>query len=223
MARVLITGANRGIGLELVRQLGRRGDQVIAAVRHLSPALAELDCEIQEGVDVREPSHLSDLGVRLADQPLDLVINNAGILSNESLGQIGPQEVDRMTEQYRVNALAPVLLAQALAPCLCTGSRFVIITSRMGSIADNSSGGSYGYRMSKAAANAAGMSLSRDLAERGVSVYLLHPGYVRTDMTGGRGMVDAAESAAHLIALIDRLGPGDSGGFFHANGELLPW
>jgi len=223
MASVLITGANRGIGLELARQLRRRGDHVVAVVRHCSPALAELDCEVHEGVDVRQPSHLSDLASRLAGKRLDLVINNAGILGNESLGQIGPQEVERMLEQYRVNALAPVLLAQSLVPCLSAGARFVIITSRMGSIADNSSGGSYGYRMSKAAANAAGMSLARDLAERGVSVYLLHPGYVRTDMTGGRGLVEATEAAANIVALIDRLAPGDSGGFFHASGELLPW
>jgi NAD(P)-dependent dehydrogenase (short-subunit alcohol dehydrogenase family) len=223
MKRTLITGANRGIGLELCRQLVQRGDEVIAVARRSSPALESLGCKVVADVDVAKPEDIAGLGRRLAGTSLDLVISNAGILQSQSLGAIGQAEIESMLEQFRVNALAPVLLAQALIPCMAPGSRFAIVSSRMGSITDNSSGGSYGYRMSKAAANAAGVSLARDLASRSVSVFLLHPGYVRTEMTGNSGLVDATDSAADLIALLDRLGPGDSGSFYHANGELLPW
>jgi len=223
MKRTLITGANRGIGLELCRQLVQRADEVIAVVRRSSPELDSLGCKVVAGVDIAKPEDIASLGRRLAGTSLDLVISNAGILQSQSLGAIGQAEIESMVEQFRINALAPVLLAQALIPCMAAGSRFAIVSSRMGSITDNSSGGSYGYRMSKAAANAAGVSLARDLASRNVSVFLLHPGYVRTDMTGSSGLVDAADSAADLIALLDRLGPGDSGSFYHANGELLPW
>lgn len=223
MKRTLITGANRGIGLELCRQLVQRGDEVIAVVRETSPALEALGCKIVAGVDVARPEDIASLGRRLAGSVLDLVISNAGILRSQSLGTIDQAEIDSMIEQYRINALAPVLLAQALIPCMAAGSGFAIVSSRMGSITDNSSGGSYGYRMSKAAANAAGVSLARDMASRNVSVFLLHPGYVRTDMTAQNGLVDAAESAADLIALLDRLDPADSGSFHHANGEPLPW
>jgi NAD(P)-dependent dehydrogenase (short-subunit alcohol dehydrogenase family) len=111
----------------------------------------------------------------------------------------------------------------ALLPCLERGAKVALITSRMGSIADNGSGGAYGYRMSKAALNAAGMSLARDLASRGIAVVLLHPGYVKTEMTGGSGNVSAEKSASQLIGRIEALDLAHSGSFWHANGETLPW
>jgi NAD(P)-dependent dehydrogenase (short-subunit alcohol dehydrogenase family) len=223
MKQALITGANRGIGLEFCRQLTARGDQVIAVVRKSSPELEELGCRVVSGCDVTRVEDLAKLSVDLGGLRLDLVINNAGILSNQVLGNIDERAIGQIMDQFRVNALAPVLLAQALRANMARGSRFAIISSRMGSIADNTSGGSYGYRMSKAAANAAGVSLARDLEEDGVTVLILHPGYVRTDMTGNSGLVDADESVRGLIARIDELGLKDSGSFHHANGEILPW
>jgi NAD(P)-dependent dehydrogenase (short-subunit alcohol dehydrogenase family) len=121
-----------------------------------------------------------------------------------------------------VNALGPLRVTRALLPNLVGGSKVVIVTSRMGSIADNGSGGYYGYRMSKAAVNAAGVSLARDLAPRGITVLLLHPGMVATEMTGASG-IPVAESVAGLLARIDELGQQASGSFHHANGETLPW
>lgn len=223
MKHVLVTGANRGIGLELCRQLSARGDAVVAVVRTSSAELEQLDCRVESGIDVTRPEDLARLEERLGDLELDLVINNAGILSSQSLGEIDGQAIAQIMDQFRVNALAPVLLAQALRSRMAKNSTLAIITSRMGSIADNSSGGSYGYRMSKSAANSAGVSLARDLADDGVCVLLLHPGYVRTDMTGHSGLVDTDESAKGLIERIDQLGMEASGSFYHANGEELPW
>lgn len=223
MKHVLVTGANRGIGLELCRQLSARGDSVIAVVRNSSSELEKLGCRIESGIDVTRPEDLARLRERLGETRLDLVINNAGILSKQSIGEIDELAIGQIMDQFRVNALGPVLLAQALRSALAKGSTLAIITSRMGSIADNTSGGSYGYRMSKSAANSAGVSLARDLAGDGVCVLLLHPGYVRTDMTGHSGLVDADESARGLIERMDQLGMEASGSFYHANGEQLPW
>lgn len=223
MKQALVTGANRGIGLELCRQLAARGDQVIAVVRKSSPELEQLGCQVESGIDVTHPGDLARLATRLGDLKLDLVVSNAGILSNQSLGKIDGAAVEQIMDQFRVNALGPVLLIQALRPRLARGATLGIITSRMGSIADNTSGGSYGYRMSKAAANAAGVSLARDLEKDDVCVLILHPGYVRTDMTGQSGLIDTDESARGLIARLDQHGKEVSGGFYHANGEELPW
>jgi NAD(P)-dependent dehydrogenase (short-subunit alcohol dehydrogenase family) len=223
MQHVLVTGANRGIGLELCRQLAARGDSIIAVVRRSSPALDELGCRVVTGIDISREEDFAKLSAAIGGQSLDLVISNAGILSNQSLGSIHGEAVEQILDQFKANALAPVLLAQALRPNMAPGSRLAIITSRMGSISDNTSGGSYGYRMSKAAANAAGVSLARDLASSGITVLLLHPGYVRTEMTSHSGLVDADESARGLIARMDELGPEASGSFHHANGETLPW
>jgi len=223
MKHVLITGANRGIGLELARQLSARGDEVVAVVRKSSPELAKLGCRVVSGCDIARPEDLARLSLDLGRQRLDTVISNAGILSNQVLGSIDGPAIGQILDQFRVNALGPVLLAQALRAHMVRGSCFAIITSRMGSIADNTTGGSYGYRMSKAAANAAGVSLARDLEKDGITVLMLHPGYVRTDMTGRSGLVEADESARGLIARMDTLGPEASGSFHHANGDALPW
>ncbi len=147
-------------------------------------------------------------------------MNNAGVLSRETLDDV---DSERIRLQFEVNALGPLRVTAALRPRLRRGSKVAIVTSRMGSIADNTSGSMYGYRMSKAAVNAAGKSLAMDLKPDGVAVALLHPGYVRTGMTGGNGLVDADESARGLVARIDALDLDSSGGFWHANGESLPW
>lgn len=223
MAIVVVTGANRGIGLELTRQLLARGDEVIAVCRNGSPALETLGAEIVSGIDVSSVEDTSRLGETLRGRHIDVLINNAGLLAQQTLGEIDAGAVESMLAQYRTNSLGPVLVTQALADDLAAGSKVIIITSRMGSVTDNTSGGSYGYRMSKAAANIAGASLAHDLEGRRVAVALLHPGYVRTDMTGQQGLVEPQESAAGLLARIDALDMTSSGTFQHANGERLPW
>jgi NAD(P)-dependent dehydrogenase (short-subunit alcohol dehydrogenase family) len=222
MTLSVVTGANRGIGLELVRQLRQRGDDVIAVCRTPSDALQSLGVEIIDGVDVADPASVKGLAERLDGRQIDLLINNAGILKRTSLGEVG-EFMETVLAQFRTNSVGPVLVTEALLGNLQSGSKIGIVSSRMGSVADNTSGGSYGYRMSKAAANIAGVSLARDLAERGISVAILHPGYVRTEMTGGEGLVEAQQAAAGLIERIDGLNAGNSGSFWHANGEVLPW
>lgn len=223
MQRILITGANRGIGLELVRQYQARGDHVIACCRQRSRELEDTGAHIEDGLDVADPGSIRELRQRLAGQSLDMLLNVAGIMRLQQLGAIDEQALEAMRQQFDVNALGPLLMTQALMDLMPSGARVGIVTSRMGSIADNTSGGSYGYRMSKVAVNMAGVSLAHDLQERGIAVAILHPGYVRTDLTQGRGMIDPPESAAGLIARMDELTMETSGGFWHSNGERLPW
>jgi NAD(P)-dependent dehydrogenase (short-subunit alcohol dehydrogenase family) len=217
---IVITGANRGIGLAIALIYRKRGDRVIALCRRASNELRDSGAEIVEGVDVTSPEALQKAAADVGD--VDVLIANAGVLSNEPLSEVAGA-VDRIQQQFRVNALGPLLTVHAFADKLASGAKVALITSRMGSMADNTSGGSYGYRMSKAALNAAGRSLANDLASRGIAVGLLHPGYVRTDMTGGRGDIEPAEAAARLVERIDELNARNSGTFRHANGEELPW
>lgn len=222
MSIAVVTGANRGIGLSLCRALAARGALVVGACRTGSPELAATGAEIVEGVDVTDPAGIARLREAVGPRRVNLLVNNAGILlwEGESLGALDPAGLRR---QFEVNALAPLLLTEALLPCLDPGSKLALITSRMGSIADNGSGGHYGYRMSKAALNAAGMSLTRDLAHRGIAVAILHPGMVSTEMIGGRGQVAPDDAARSLLARIDALTLETSGTFWHASGEVLPW
>ncbi len=223
MGVCVVTGANRGIGLELVRQLSARGERVIAVCRQPSPELESAGAVVVDGIDVTRPADIETLAGRLAGETVSLLVNNAGVLSSQRLGAIDSEAITAMEHQYRVNSLGPLLVTQALRPLMDSGSKVGIVTSRMGSIADNTSGGTYGYRMSKAAVNAAGMSLARDLADDGIAVILLHPGYVRTDMTSGSGQTDPADAAAGLLARLDELDLASTGSFRHANGEHLPW
>ena len=219
MATVLVTGANRGIGLELCRQLDSRGDEAIAVCRRSSPDLKALGVRIVEGVDVSDDGSAARLAETIGDTRLDVLINNAGILTVERLEDL---DLDALRRQFEVNTLGPLRVTRALLSNLPRGSKVAIITSLMGSLADNGSGGYYGYRISKAGVNMAGVSLAHDLRSRGVAVALLHPGMVATDMTGGSG-VAVPESAAGLLERIDALGIADSGGFWHADGHRLPW
>jgi len=221
MATALITGANRGIGLALSQQLSARGDTVIAVVRKPSQELSALNgIRIESAVDVTNAEHIQQLAQRLEGEAIDLLINNAGVLTRETLEDLN---IDQIRFQFEVNALGPLRITHALLPNLINGSKVAIITSRMGSIEDNTSGSRYGYRMSKAAVNMAGMSLARDLAPRGIPVALLHPGYVRTKLTNQNGLINPDESAEGLIARIDGLNLDNSGTFWHANGTVLPW
>lgn len=216
----VVTGANRGIGLELARQLKARGASVVAVCRKGSPELDALGVRVESGIDVTEPAAGSDLAERLAVDDIDLLIQNAGMLAPDSLDTV---DLVKLRAQFELNAIAPLMLTRALAARLHKGSKVALITSRMGSIADNGSGGYYGYRMSKAALNAAGVSLAHDLKPRGVAVVMLHPGSVRTEMTRGHGMIEADESVRGLLQRIDELQLETSGRFLHQSGEALPW
>ena len=221
MSTVLVTGANRGIGLEYCRQLQQRGDQVIAVCRQSSPELDAIDLEIESDVDLTNEANRAHLVRRLTGRSLDTVILNAGLLVSMGLDDLDPEAIRR---QFEVNALAPLLLARSLVPLMPWGSRLALMTSRMGSIDDNSSGGSYGYRMSKVALNIAGKSLAVDLKPDGIAVAILHPGLVRTRMIqfNPRG-VSPEQSVRGLLTRIDGLTLDNSGTFWHANGDVLPW
>jgi NAD(P)-dependent dehydrogenase (short-subunit alcohol dehydrogenase family) len=219
MATALITGANRGIGLELSRQLAERGDTVIALCRKGSPELEEIGVRVFEGVDVTDRASLEAVSSELGDTQLDILINNAGIFENETFDDL---DFDRIRRQFEVNALGALLVTSTLQRHLSLGSKIILLTSRMGSIDDNGSGSFYGYRMSKAALNMAGVNLAHDFRSKGIAVAILHPGMVATEMTGRNG-IPATESAEGLIARMDELQLRDSGGFWHANGERLPW
>ena len=226
MSTVLVTGANRGIGLELSRQLTARGDVVIATCRRPSEDLDRTGARVIEGVDVTEAAGLAALTDAVGDERLDVLINNAGILTRETipdLGGPGPGGFDRIRRQLEVNSLGPLRVTCALLGNLGEGGKVAIVTSRMGSLGDNTSGARYGYRMSKAAVNMAGVSLAHDLRPRGIAVALLHPGFVATEMTGGMGNYGPDEAARLLIERVDGMTLATSGTFWHASGEVLPW
>lgn len=219
MKTILITGANRGIGLEMTKQLAGRGDRIIAVCRHPSRELDTLGVEIIEGVDVTSEQSVTELATALDGRKLDYLVNNAGVLEQTSLVNL---DYEAMERQFRVNSIGPLRVTAALQNNLAAGSKVFIITSRMGSIDDNTSGGSYGYRMSKAAVNMAGKSLSVDLMDSGIAVFLLHPGWVSTQMTGGTG-IDVRVSATGLIKRMDELDMSQTGTFWHQEGYELPW
>ena len=221
MSVSIVTGANRGIGLALTRLLSERADPVIAACRKRSPELAALGGECVDEVDVATEAGASRLSLAVGAREVGLLINNAGILVwGDTLAS---PRYESILQQFEVNALGPLRVTAALQDRLRSGAKVALITSRMGSIADNTSGGAYGYRMSKAALNMAGRSMAIDLAPKGVAVAVLHPGMVKTDMIAGHGQVEPEDAARSLLARIDELTLETSGGFWHANGERLPW
>ena len=221
MATIVITGANRGIGLALARQFQARGDHVIAAVRASSTKLSGSGIETIEGVEVTDDDSVTQLASALEGRDIDVLINNAGILlARESIEDL---DWDGIRQQFEVNTLGPMRVSRALLPCMGNGAKIAIVSSRVGSIADNTSGGRYGYRISKTAVNMAGVCLAHDLRTRGIAVVLLHPGYVRTGLTGMNGDIDPDESARGLIARIDETTMERTGTFWHANGTELPW
>lgn len=219
MATVLITGCNRGIGLELVKLLAERGEHVIGVCRQASPQLRELDVELIEGIDVSDAEAVAELARKLDGRTIDVLVNNAGILRADEFGAI---DYDDMLEQYRVNTLGPLRVTEALRSNLSKSGKVVIVSSRVGSIEDNGSGNYYGYRASKTAVNQVGMNLHHELSPQGIAVGLLHPGLVATEMTGGQGVAPSA-AAAGLLERIDELEVSSSGGFWHAEGYRLPW
>ena len=217
---MVITGANRGIGLELARHYAAEGCEVIGVCRQSSEELAGVAGQVIDGVDVTTDAGIDKLKSGLAGKRISLLINNAGLLQDEQLGSI---DFDSIRAQMEINAYAPLRVAEALAPLMGQGSKIANITSRMGSIADNDSGGRYGYRASKAALNAFGKSLAVDLKPRGIAVAQLHPGYVKTRMVNFGGLISPEESARGLAERIANLTLENTGSFWHSNGEELPW
>ena len=219
-ARVLITGAASGIGLALVKQYLALGYSVLACARRSSPALLETAAEVIDGVDVTDPAAILSMLEQLDGRSIDILINCAGLLSNESLDDMN---YARIQSQWEINALGPLRITEAVLPLLEAGSKIAMITSRMGSIADNTSGSRYGYRMSKAALNAVSKSLAEDLKSQSFAVAIIHPGLVSTKMIGYQGDVSPEQAASRIIARIDDLNGDNSGTFWHANGDTLPW
>ena len=220
MAHFVITGANRGIGLALVQNLTSRGDTVTALCRSASDDLRQIGADIHENIDVTDDQSVAGLTDKFAGQSIDVILNNAGILEREVTGSFN---FDVIRQQMEVNTYGPMRVTQALLPSMSQGGKVAIVSSRVGSMGDNGSGGLYGYRMSKAAVNMAGVNLAHQLKPQGIAVVLLHPGYVKTDMTRGSGAVPPEFAAAGLIARIDDLTMETTGTFWHAEGEQLPW
>ncbi|WP_203301434.1 SDR family oxidoreductase [Marinobacter sediminum] len=217
---VVITGANRGIGLELARHYAGEGCDVIGVCREASAELTDVAARVIEGIDVTKDAGVDQLTDALAGERIDLLINNAGLLQDEKLGSI---DFDSIRIQMEINAYAPLRVTEALLSQIPSGGKIANITSRMGSIADNDSGGRYGYRASKAALNAFGKSLAVDLKPKGIAVAQLHPGYVQTRMVNFGGLISPEQSAKGLAARIEGLTLENTGSFWHSNGEALPW
>jgi NAD(P)-dependent dehydrogenase (short-subunit alcohol dehydrogenase family) len=217
---IVITGANRGIGLAMCMHFKAQGDRVFALCRKTSVELTALDVNIIEDIDVTSDLGIANMVSGLKHIDIDVLVCNAGILRDESLANLN---LNTLREQFEVNALAPLRVVASLQKQLKQGAKVALITSRMGSIADNNSGGRYGYRMSKAALNAAAMSLSHDLASNKIAVGIYHPGYVQTEMVNYGGDISASDAAKKLVALINQLTLAQSGIFKHSNGNILPW
>jgi len=228
--RIVITGANRGIGLELARRYLERGDHVDAAVRnpesaHDLAALAEraggrlriFPCDVADDASVRA------FATALGDVAVDVLLNNAGIMGKWS--SLADLDFEDVTRTVNTNAVGTLRVTSALLPHLRRSSvrKVVNMSSRMGSVAENTDGGAYAYRMSKAALNMANKSMSIDLRGEGFTVVVLHPDWVKTDMGGPNAPTSVEESVAGIVKLVDRISPDDSGGFFHFRGHTIPW
>lgn len=230
MPAALITGANRGLGLELARQYARDGWRVMACARSPdAPALHELVDESglrvsAHALDVTDGPAITKLAATLAGEPVDVLLNVAGVFGGDRQ-RFGAQDYDDWKHVLDVNVLGPMRIAEAFIGHLEAGEqkKIVSLTSRMGSIADNTSGGYYAYRSSKAALNAVVKSLAVDLAPRGIIAVPIHPGWVRTDMGGPSAPLSVEASAAGIRKVIAGLTPADSGRFLCHDGSELPW
>jgi NAD(P)-dependent dehydrogenase (short-subunit alcohol dehydrogenase family) len=228
--RYLVTGANRGIGLELCRQLLARGDSVVAAVREVEKATALLaldpgsDRLAIHACDVADDASVRTLAAALGDSALDVVINNAGVWGGPHQA-IGNFDIDEAVRTFHVNALGAMRVTIAVLPHIRrgTGKKIVHVTSGMGSIEDNTSGGSYGYRMSKAALNMAARSMAVDLRGDGIACAVINPGWVKTDMGGAHAPTPVDDSARGMLQAIDALDLSTSGTFLHWKGRKYPW
>ena len=231
MQTILITGANRGLGLEFSRQYALVGWRVIAACRQPEKAEALLALSQKHknvsihALDVADFSQVDALSLALKDFEIDVLLNNAGIYSDTSSNGFGCLDYQAWLQALSVNSIAPVKLIEAFLPQLLRGQTklTVAISSLMGSLADNTSGGSLLYRSSKAALNAAMKTLSIDLKPQGIGVLILHPGWVRTDMGGKNGLIDVEQSVTGMRQRIDEFSITESGSFLKYDGTPMPW
>ncbi|MDX1484591.1 MAG: SDR family oxidoreductase [Alphaproteobacteria bacterium] len=226
MSTVLITGANRGLGLEFARQYAADGDRVLATCRDPDGAedLGRIAGDVSvHGLDVTDLDAVAALARRLDGEAIDILVNNAGILTSGQ--RTGGIDFDAWEREFKVNAIGPIAVANAFMPHVERGQgrRMAFLSSTLGSIGGNTSGAYTMYRSSKAALNAAARSLAIDTASRGIVVLILHPGWVKTDMGGPNAAIDAPTSVAGLRRLIARAGPAESGRFFSWDGAELPW
>lgn len=226
MPTLLITGANRGIGLELTKRYAADGWTIIAACRtpKEAAALAALKGDITiEALDVTDYAAVDRLAAKYGGTAIDLLLNNAGIYGNRD-GALTVSDFDTYLQVLHVNSVAPMKLALAFLPHLkrATAAKIATISSRLGSI-ELGSGGSYAYRASKAAINAGMHNLALDLKSSGISCITLHPGWVKTDMGGAGADIDVGTSAAGLKKVIDGLTLKDTGRFYNYDGAELPW
>lgn len=231
MRYVVVTGCNRGIGLELVRQLIERGDMVFAGARQpeRSPELLALAAGNPDRLsvlplDVTRAAHRENLAATIGHRPVDLLINNAGVYG-PAPDRFGETEEDGWLDTFRVNTIAPRQITETLLPQLLLSQkpRVVLMSSKMGSMGDNGSGGSYIYRSSKAALNAVGVSMARDLAGQGIVTLILHPGWVLTDMGGPDAEITVTQSVGAMLQSIDTASTADNGRFIDIDGSTIPW
>ena len=225
---VVVTGANRGLGLEFCKQYLSDGWKIYACCRSPESSQELLTLKQTAGdqietvpLDMTNPAQLTNLKYTLQGQSIDLLINNAGIYGRRlPFGEVEEQEWQKVLQ---VNTVAPLMVVQELVDLIADDGKIVLMSSKMGSMGDNTSGGSYIYRSSKAALNAVGKSLALDLAERGISVAVCHPGWVQTDMGGPNALIDAETSITGLRKVVEGLNPKNSGQFFNYDGSLIPW
>mgnify|MGYP001570119258 CR=1 FL=1 len=235
MPTVLVTGANRGLGLEFVRQYAGEGWRVLACARKASTAdrLTQVAATARgrvtiHSLDVSEFGQIDALGKSLAGEPIDVLLNNAGIYGDRAGArkiEFGTLDYDVWARSFRINAMAPIRMVEVFLPNLerSAQKKVVNVTSRMGSIGDNESGASYVYRSSKAALNMATRSLAIDLAPRGILAVVVHPGWVQTDMGGKEAPMGVEESVRGVRNVVDGLTPERSGSFLEYDGEEIPW
>lgn len=231
MSSILITGSNRGIGLELTRQYLQDGWRVYATARKPEDAkeLQQLKQQYPKNLslhqlDIADEKQRQALKTELQDAALDILINNAGIYGQRD-AYFGNTDETSWLETLKINTIAPMKIIESFADNIAHGEKKIIasMSSKMGSMDDNGSGGSYVYRSSKAALNAVMVSVARDLNKQGITSIILHPGWVRTDMGGPHGEIDSAESAQRLKQILAGVTLADSGSFYDIDDTIIPW
>jgi len=226
--QILITGANRGIGLEFTRQYATDGWQVLACCREPATAseLSQLAAHYQNirilKLDINYFEQIDRVAVALKDEKIDVLINNAGIYPHSSFGDI---DYEDWATAFKINAMAPLKMAESFVGHVAASKlkKIVTLSSKMGSVDDNTSGGSYIYRTSKTAANMVMKSLSIDLKPMGIAAAVLHPGWVQTDMGGPNGLINTEQSVTGLRKIIDDLTLQNAGRFIAYDGKVIPW
>lgn len=232
MKTALITGANRGIGLEFVRQYAAEGWHVLACCRKpvaadtLNHLVDKFPNMIQiHALDVADHQQIEQLSQTVVDQPIDLLINNAGVYPPDRGDAFGKTDYAAWQHAFAVNTMAPLKMAEAFIRQVSRSKlkTIVTITSKMGSVTDNRGGGSYIYRSSKAGVNIVVKSLSIDLSSQKIIAVVLHPGWVKTDMGGPGALITAEQSVTGMRRVIDNLSLQDSGKFYAFDGQIVPW